>query len=287
MTRLPIYTEIAGVEGREPIGAVLTIGTRKSATSAPTDRDRFYFKLPRVDSSKTRPDHPSFAPYNAAPPERRKVINAVVVHATLAGWCTSSLIHYSQKGDPTPNARPWCIGDGARATRWDRKSSEYRDIPCPNERCEYRLGTSAACKPILRVLLQPTWPASADGRSLPSPLTELDSHSWHSTSNMVGMIRHVQEQARQLGIEDGAWSWYGFPFAIQLTEQTSREKQSRFPVLRFSPSVGVQDFLLSQASRRDQLAAAYDRPRAALTAPETVIDVAEVVAGLAGPRGDG
>ena len=285
LSRLPIYTDIAGMSGREPVGAVLTIGTRKG-TAAPTDRDRFYWKLPKVDASKTRPDHPSFSAYNTAPPERRKVLNAVVVHARLEDWCTSSLIHYAQKGDPTPNARPWCTGDGRRATRWDRTAGAYKDIPCPHDRCEYRQGATAACKPILRVLFQPAWPRTEDGRSLPSPLTELDSHSWHSTANMVGMIRHVQEQARQLGIEDGAWSWYGFPFAIQLTEQTSREKQSRFPVLRFSPSVGVQDFLLAQAARRDELAAAY-RPAAALSAPETVIDVAEVVAGLAGPRTDG
>ena len=99
---------------------------------------------------------------------------------------------------------------------------------------------------------------------------------------MAGMIRHVEEQARLLGVGD-AWSWYGFPFAIQLTEQTSREHQSKFPVLRFTPSSSVQSFLLNQATMRDQLAAAY-QPRAALTEPETVVDIGEVVAALSGPR---
>jgi hypothetical protein len=284
MTRLPIYTEIAGVEGREPVGAVLSVGTRKSATAAPSDRDRFFLKLPKIDGTKTRPDHPSFVAFNTAPPEKRRVVQAVVVHAQREQWCTSGLMHYAVKGDPTPNARPWCTGDGERATRWDRKAGEYRDIVCPHERCEYRQGQSAACKPVLRVLFQPVW---APGSPLPTPLCELDSHSWHSTSNMAGMIRHVEEQARHLGVPDG-WSWYGFRFSIHLTEQTSRERQSRFPVLRFTPEISVQSFLLAQAESRDKLAAAYriehDRPRASLAAPETVIDVAEVAAALSGPR---
>lgn len=280
MTKLPIYTDIAGVEGREPVGAVLTVGTRKG-TSAPTDRDRFYFKLPKVDASKTRPDHPSFAPYNTADPAKRKVVQAVVVHAERHEWCTSSLIHYAEKGQPTPNGRPWCTGDGERATRWSAKAEAYQDIPCPHDRCQYRLGTSPACKPMLRVLFQPVWPVSADGRSLPSPLCELDSHSWHGVSNMRGMIRHVEEQAAHLGVT--GWSWYGFGFTIQLTEQTSREKQSRFPVLRFSPSVTVQDFLLSQARRRDELLAAYTQ-RASLAIPESMPPIADTVAALAGPR---
>ena len=90
------------------------------------------------------------------------------------------------------------------------------------------------------------------------------------------------QQAANLGVESG-WSWYGFRFSIHLTEQTSRERQSRFPVLRFTPEISVQSFLLAQAESRDKLAAAY-QPRAALTEPDSVIDVAEVAAALSGPR---
>jgi hypothetical protein len=133
---------------------------------------------------------------------------------------------------------------------------------------------------VLRVLFQPVW---AVGSPLPTPLCELDSHSWHSTANMAGMLRHVEEQARHLGVPDG-WSWYGFRFSIHLTEQTSRERQSRFPVLRFTPEISVQSFLLAQAESRDKLAAAYQQPRAALTEPDSVLDVAEVAAALSGPR---
>ena len=279
MTKLPIYTEIAGVEGREPVGAVLSVGTRKSATAAPSDRDRFYIKLPKTDGTKTRPEHPAFAAYHKAEPEHRRVVQAVVVHGRREEWTTAGLMHYAQKGDPTPNGRPWCTGDGQEATRWDRAAGAYRTIACPHDRCEYRQGREPLCKPLLRVLFQPVWAA---GSKLPTPLMELDAKSWHGAQNMAGMIRHVEEQARHLGVPDG-WSWYGFRFSIHLTEQTSRERQSRFPVLRFTPEVSVQSFLLAQAENRDRLADAY-RPRVALTEPETVIDVADVAAALSGPR---
>jgi hypothetical protein len=288
MTRLPVYTEIAGVEGREPVGAVLSVGTKKPGMKQPVDRDRFYFKLPKVDGTGCRPDHPAFAAYNAAPPEKRRMVRAVVVHARREEWSTAGLVNHIMAGDPTPNKRPWCTGDGVEATRWDRKIGNYRTIQCPHDRCEYRQdpggGKPIPCKPLLRVLFQPVW---APGSPLPTPLTELDARSWHGTNNMVGMWRHVEQQSIHLGV-DGGWSWYAFPFSIHLTEQRNKDRGTNYPVLRFTPEVSVQSFLLAQAESRDKLAAAYrlehDRPRAALTEPDSVIDVAEVAAALSGPR---
>jgi hypothetical protein len=99
---------------------------------------------------------------------------------------------------------------------------------------------------------------------------------------MVGMWRHVEQQSIHLGV-DGGWSWYAFPFSIHLTEQKNKDKGTSFPVLRFTPETSVQSFLLAQAESRDRLAAAY-QPRAALTEPDSVLDVAEVAAALSGPR---
>ena len=54
---------IAGVTGRVPVGAVLTIGL-KGPSGAPTDRDRFYIKVP--DSTRESARVIKLRPYNTA-----------------------------------------------------------------------------------------------------------------------------------------------------------------------------------------------------------------------------
>lgn len=282
--RLPIYTDLEGVEGRVPVGATITIGT-KGDKGAPVDRDRFYIKSPKQDSSKSKPNHPMFAAYNGAPADRRRALTLAVVHEHRREWITSARIAYRVKSaPPMSDKRPWCVGDGRQATRYDHKSNAFADIACPNERCQFAQGVSPECKPILRIYAQPVWPVSADGRSLPSVLCSVASHSWHGVSNAIGMIEHVEAQARHLGIE--SFSWYGFTFSMLLTEQTNVEKRSKFPVLVFSPACDVQEWLLSQARRRDELAAAYTvRPAALTEATEHSGEtIAEIIDDLAGPR---
>jgi hypothetical protein len=293
MTRLPIYTDIAGVEGREPIGAVLTVGTRASSNANPTDRDAFFIKSPKVNGQGIRPNHPAFDRFNGAPKEARRSVTCVAVHARREEWCTCGLINYAMPGVSAPDGRPWCIGDGVEATRWDAQSSKHITIPCPHDRCQYRQETRDAkgrakrdCKPITRVLFQPVWKPGADGRpALPTPLMEFDTHSWFSTSNAIGMIQHVERQSEMLGVPRNMLSWYGFRFTMTLTDQKQASKGRNFPVVLFSPDMQVQDFILSQAATRGQIASAYTE-RASLALPESLPPIADTVAALAGPRED-
>jgi hypothetical protein len=286
VTRLPIYTDLAGIEGRVPVGATITIGT-KGDNGAPTDRDRFYFKLPKQDASGRKPMHPAFAAYNAAPANRRQQLTMIVVHAERAEWVTSSRIAYRVKSAPRmADRRPWCTGDGRHATRYDHKADAFGSIACPNERCQYAQGVQPECKPLLRLYAQPVWPVSTDGRALPSLLCELHSHSWHSTAAMIGMLDHVETQARHLGID--AFSWFGFQFSISLVERTKPESKSRFPTLTFSPIVGVQEWLLAQARSRAELAEAYSVTPIASLAESTAHSgdaYAAIAEDLSGPKG--
>lgn len=125
---------IEGVTGRIPVGAVLTIGT-KGPSGAPTDRDRFYIKVP--DSTEgERACHPSFGPYNTARcsactkdgkadrscprcVSMRQTIRCVLVHAS-----PSDCFEWNRKAQKIMGGGfrnhpklPACTGDGKKAKR--------------------------------------------------------------------------------------------------------------------------------------------------------------------------
>ena len=139
---------IAGVTGRVPVGAVLTIGT-KGPSGAPTDRDRFYIKVP--DSTEgERACHPSFGPYNTArcagcvkegKTERncprcvsmRQTLRCVLVHAS-----PEDCFEWNRKAQKImgggfaitrscQHARKWQDGQAAcNAVRWQSGVSGHR-----------------------------------------------------------------------------------------------------------------------------------------------------------------
>ena len=138
---------IAGVTGRVPVGAVLTIGT-KGPSGAPTDRDRFYIKVP--DSTEgERACHPSFGPYNTARcagcvkdgktdrncprcVSMRQTMRCVLVHASPADCFEWNRKAQKIMGGGFRNhpKLPACSGDGKRAKRLVMLSdgkAEYQD----------------------------------------------------------------------------------------------------------------------------------------------------------------
>jgi hypothetical protein len=245
---------IEGLVGRIPVGAVLTIGT-KGPSGAPTDRDRFYLKVPdSADGERTC--HPSFGPFNTAKPELRQTMRCVLVHASPADCFEWHRKAQKIMGGGFRNhpKLPACTGDGKRAKRLVLLSDgavQHQDIPCPNNLCEYAQAPAKGkpqCGPWMRLLFQPVWQTD----KLPTPLIKFTSQSWHTISGLVGMFDHIAEQAAQLGVASP--SLYGLSFDMILVTKTDPVKKTSFPVVRFSPTVNLQAFLLAQQATRKQLA---------------------------------
>lgn len=264
------YDGIEGLQPRLPLGAALTIGV-KGPSGAPTQTDRFHFVSPHDSMEgkhRVRPLLPQFSAFNGADASKRQMIRANLIHSTRAEAFAYHL-RAQQLGGKWPNhpqKRPACTGDGHKATRfYGETPDDFREIDCPNELCEFRQGNVKACKPFGQLLFRPRW---ADGSTLPTPLTKLTTGSWYSVAALLGFFDHVEDQARQLGIE--AYSLYGLPFSIQLTFKSKPQAQQRFPVLAFSPEVDLVQFFLAQREQLDRIGghAPLALPAVALTDDE-------------------
>lgn len=266
---------IVGLDGKEPVGAVLTIGT-KGPSGAPIDKDRFFIKVPDAVSTGTGDDarsltralHPAFSQFNGAAPELRKSIRAILVHAR-----ETECFEWHRKAQKLPkpfvnhSKLPACTGDGLKALRLQIAGDiGHQEIPCPNDLCEFAQQpnerTPPCCKPWARLLFQPVW---KDGSALPTPLMKFTTQSWHSISSIVGFFEYLHEQAKLCGVDSPPL--FGMQFELTLGEKTNTEKRSRFPVVRMTPLIGVQAFLIGQAQRGAQLAEGK-RYVALLDAPE-------------------
>lgn len=243
---------ISGLAEREPVGAVLTIG-RKGPGGAPTDNDRFWI-VSRHEQNGVRPLHPAFAAFNGAAPARRQTISGNIVHADpadAAEWRLSAM----QLGGEWPNhpqRKPACEGDGVRARRLyaigrDGEPDDYREIPCPNELCEFRQGNAPKCKPFGRIYFRPRWNKAWEDGGFPTPLMLWANHSWNSTDSLAGFFRHVEHQAEQLGLE--RWSVYGLPFTLTLGRKTKPQEKRSFPVVSITPDCDLIDFFQAQRAR--------------------------------------
>jgi hypothetical protein len=261
---------IAGLKPREPVGAVLTIG-HKSPKGFPTDTDRFFIVLPQEENGVRAP-HPSFAAFNEAAPELRRTIRGVLIHGAQAD-CFEQHLKAQVLNKAHPNKRPACVGDGMNAVRWmGRGLDDFQAIPCPNDKCEFRQRVGdkpTPCKPWMRFLFRPRW---AEGSKLPVPMMKLTSGSWHNASAFLGFFEHIRTQARALGVENP--TLYGLPFVITLAKKKRRgdEGGRAFPILTISPDGDLQEFLILQHQRYQQLASA-PRPLALTDREELSDDV--------------
>lgn len=254
MQPLPKYDHIEGLEGRVPVGAVLTVGT-KGPSGAPTHNDRFYFKSPYQDANGGRPLHPDFAGWNGADASKRVSVRGHLVHSTRAECFEYALRAQVIRKPAHPNMIPHCTGDGVRATRLALVGQEWvsSEIECPNDLCEFRQGERKACRPSARFYFQPRW---NDDPKIPSMLVKLTTQSWNSIANLVGFFDDLDNQRKALGLE--GVSLYGLPFVLTLTRKTKPSAKTAFPVLTISPLADVVQFF---ASQREKLIAAGQMPR--------------------------
>lgn len=240
---------IAGLEGKEPVGAVLTVGTRAGPKAPPSETDRFYIKVP-MSADGVRIPCPGFEAFNVAPPEKRQAIQGYLVHEK-----PEQMFEYHLKAQQLPKLpmhpgkAPSCVGNGVDAQRWDGK--EFRPIKCPNDLCEFRQAQATGatpCKPFFRFLFRPKW---KDGSPLPTPLMKLTSQSWNSVRAWIGFFDYLKQQAATMEIENP--SFYGMPFQIVLSRKTSPKQQRSFPVLSISTEGDVQAFFYAQRMKRKEM----------------------------------
>lgn len=251
------YKDIKGLSGREPIGAVVSIGVKDKNKGFPTQTDRFHIVQPKAENN-VRPLHSAFASFNAAVPEKRQVIRGNLVHATM-DECFEHHLKAQVLRKAHPNKKPACVGNGIKATRWEGPGpDDFMEIKCLNELCEYRQTTPAKCKPFMRFLFRVRW---QDGVNFPTPLVKFTSGAWNTTANFLGFWEYMEGTAKQLGLTD--YTLFGFPFILSLHRQTKPSAQQSFPVVTVSPEIDPVNFFMQQRSDIRQLSA--DVPAIALT----------------------
>lgn len=237
--------KIAGTEGRQPVGVVLSAGIKKAGGGFPVEKEHYHLVVPREDNG-TRPHHPAFAAFNSAPSEKRRMVRGNLVHATK-GECFEGYLRNqaSKQLGMHPNRRPYCQGDGVHAIRWmGDEPDNYVDIKCPNEQCEYRLTTPAACKPFSRLLFRLRWP---EGNPLPPMLCKYTSGGWYTYTNLLGFFEYLDRTAREIGLVH--YSLFGFPFTMTLTQQTKPSAKTRFPVTVITPEADPVEFFARQSEQ--------------------------------------
>lgn len=273
---------IAGLTGREPIGAALTVGI-KGANGAPTEKDRFHILDASASEAEfqkrdggtykapVRVPHPAFAVFNGAGPDRRRVVQARLAHARI-----NDLFEYrlqcakSARIPAHPGKAPVCQGDGRAARRWD--GHQYLDIPCPGERCEFsqpgppdRSGRPSRpdCGPWMRFLARFDFPATArklpDGTDqvvrLPAITFKLTSGSWNTVRNFLGFFDAFRAACAGFGVDPNAVPLFGLPVLLTLSEKTNSEAKSRFPVvgIQVAGDADIISWIEHQMQRRQDL----------------------------------
>lgn len=242
-------TGLPGITGRPPVGAVLSVGI-KGPSGAPTEKDRFHIVSPHADAQDRRQPLPEYLPFNSAAPERRRSIMGTIAHDRWSDCYEDRYRCQSGRGlQSHPKRDAACMGDGTLAQRWDGR--DYQDIPCPGEKCEFRQGDKAPCKPWMRFLFQLQW-RRADV-TMPAPLVKFTSGSWNTIAAFRGFQADLEAAAQALDF--GGFSLLGMPIQLQLTERTNRERKSRFPVVTISRLCDPLAFFRAQVESRAAFAA--------------------------------
>ena len=251
-------------EGRkQAIGAVVTIGTRHPEKGFPTDQGQFYIKKPQAITNQNggrsflyREPDPDFWRFNQSDkPELRQTIRFHIVHPINLsnGW--ESIIdafQFNLKAYQIPGIKlhekkfPTCVGNGIKATRWN--GSEFMDIKCPNNLCQFRQGKTKTCKPYARFTFQIRWPEHEAWSVLPTPLVKFETHSWHNIDKvLMPFFAGLHKQAQALGLNN--YSLYGLPGVLKLGKRvagTGKVVPSISIATDFQNGMTLQGFLLNQ-----------------------------------------
>lgn len=251
---------IAGLVGRPPIGADVTMG-RKVPGGGVTAKDCFHIVEPRENEQGVKPYIVRFSAFNGAKPEFRRSLSCALVYKTRAQSFTYNVgMRAFPKAYSAPRARPnmapVCQGDGKRAIRWTQHEDENKEIVCPNDQCQFR--QSKDCRPYSQIIFQLRW-AKGD---MPTPICRLTSKGWGTAINLLGFFDQLTEQATELGLEDP--SYYGFPFTMQLVQRTKPRERRKWWEIVVTPEQDIVSFFQWQKERLAELQA----PLAGLSIPD-------------------
>jgi len=291
---------IAGLRGRDPVGCVVRVGLRQPG-KAPTDRHRFTICTTTQNAQGIRPMHPSFTPFNSRQGDRSShpcsTVTMQIVHANRDDCFEAGLrAQVSPRSGSVPGMRPWCIGDGRRAERWDFERGEYAAMACPNEHCQFRQPNSGprgskACKPMSRLLARLIWRAERDDGLMPSMLAKFTSNSWNTASALQGYFDFWDNVAIDLTSKGADWvdvvesydehgelqqvitarrySMLGARFTLTLQEKSDTDvrtgKKRRYPIVVIAPIDDPLEHLLAQTQRMRAIAEQGAMARAMLT----------------------
>ena len=263
-------TGIAGLHGREPIGAALAAG-HKGPKGNPVDKDIYWILLPaRRDDANirngVRDPHPSFATFNNAIEENaRKYRRSIPIridharredcfdwarHARILEMGGKKLIH--------PAMRVVCRGNGVTAIRWDPTQPDiiptagkdwrgYKDIPCPGDQCPFAIANGPGkpqCGPWMRFVARFDWPE----RKFPNIPFVFESQSWNTIAFFVGFFESFESHCRDWGFDPKEIPLFGYPAQLQLNEEMRPGK--KFFVTRPIPTMGdFNDWIRAQQAR--------------------------------------
>ena len=279
MKTLPKYSEYPGVTGRPPVACVVSVGRKarqgdlksdgkQMPIGTPIDKNAFYIMsynptLQDQFGNPMRDYHPAFEAFNSKPTADRTIVRGVLVGNQRTDCAQQFVGSYAMPdGNKCTDAGWWCRGDGKQATRYDRADQTRKQIKCPDELCEFRLGEKPACKLHGRLMFM----LRLDG--CPPLLAEWDSSAWSSGAALKGMFDHVESvfagmdrQARFFGIL--------FQMEVGIVSKKSASGQPRkYPTVKFS----VEGNVIQQANAELQHVTEL---RKALPAPVTVVPIGD------------
>ena len=251
---------IKGLDGREPLGAALSVG-HKGSRGNPQETDQFFIVSPREGDDKRRPMLPAFDKFNRHPDKatRSKVLGNLV-HASKGDCFEYNLrAQVNPKGQMHPDRRPWCTGDGEKANRWiGPQAQDFRSIVCPNEQCEFRQSIEnrpPPCRPFMRLLFRLRWP---DGNPLPTPTVKYTSMGWLTITGAIGLFEALERAQHQIGVRD--CPLYGYPIMLTLSMRTQPSKNRRYPVVDITGEMDPVEWTLHQQGRIKQLSSFEPQP---------------------------
>jgi len=287
----------AQITGKEPVGAALSVGV-KGLNGQPINKDRFYIVQPQSHSetyrkrdggtynAEKRDLHPSFAQFNddeKTPADRRRTIPVRIMHAREWNpdtdppngcfWYAFQAFTLGNKRHP--RNKPMCEGDGIKAERWvpavGGGELVKKCIECPGKgRCPYTVAAApkqgqtykpkAECGMKMTFVARFDWPRAADGRGFPNMPFKYKSGGEHMVYAFVGFFDAFRRICLDVGVPYEAVNLVGFPAMLQLSEKTSKEDQTRFPVVYLVPrydEVDILGWIGQQATRIRQLQDQY------------------------------
>lgn len=229
--------------------------------------------------------HASFASFNSADPEKRRVLWGNLVHARFAAserLGTVGACYTRFRADTLPGialgsvqgSRPACTGDGVSATRWNMKRKGFDAIACPGDLCEFRQADGdnmPPCKRSSSMVFQLRWPAKFPFPCLNAFLETAGSWSFAS-QQWWGFHMHIAQQWAEIVGDDSPPDVYGLPIRFQLVERTTLGSKRKQWVpelsLDFEEGKTLQDFLLFRARSRREARHLITSDRAPLSLPD-------------------